>query len=67
MQEKIDLIMGDESLLRSYLSYEKAASDEVTRIQGTKREIAKKLKDRGRPVDEIVEDTGLTPDEVKRL
>ena len=32
-----------------------------------KREIAKKLKARNRPIEEIVEDTGLTEEEVKAL
>ena len=31
------------------------------------REIAKKLNARNRPIDEIVEDTGLTKEEVKAL
>ena len=31
------------------------------------REIAKKLKARNRPIEEIVEDTGLTEEEVKAL
>ncbi|MBR6855075.1 MAG: hypothetical protein IKN03_06740 [Fibrobacter sp.] len=31
------------------------------------REIAKKLKARNRPIDEIVEDTGLTKEEVEAL
>jgi ABC-type uncharacterized transport system ATPase subunit len=32
-----------------------------------KREIAKRLKARNRPIEEIVEDTGLTEEEVKAL
>ena len=31
------------------------------------REIAKKMKARNRPIDEIVEDTGLTKEEVEAL
>jgi predicted transposase YdaD len=38
MQKKIDWIQGDPALLRSYLKYEKAASDEITRIYGAKKE-----------------------------
>jgi predicted transposase/invertase (TIGR01784 family) len=38
MQKKIDWIQGDPALLRSYLRYEKAASDEITRIYGAKKE-----------------------------
>jgi predicted transposase/invertase (TIGR01784 family) len=67
MQKKIDWIQGDPSLLRSYLRYEKAASDEITRIYGIKREIARKMKVRGHPLDEIAEDTGLSIEEIARL
>jgi predicted transposase/invertase (TIGR01784 family) len=38
MQEKIEWIQGNPELFRAYLRYEKAASDEVTRINGAKRE-----------------------------
>jgi hypothetical protein len=37
MQKKIDRIRGDPGLLRSYLKYEKAASDEITRIYGARQ------------------------------
>jgi predicted transposase/invertase (TIGR01784 family) len=83
MQERVDLILGDEALLRAYLSYEKAASDEVTRINGARREgraegraegrvekeqeIARRMKTRGRPLEEIAEDTGLDMETIKRL
>jgi hypothetical protein len=36
-------------------------------VSETKREFAKKLKARKRPIEEIVEDTGLSEDEVKSL
>jgi predicted transposase/invertase (TIGR01784 family) len=79
MQEKVDLILGDEAQLRAYLRYEKAASDEVTRINGAKREgraegrqerdqeIVRRMKNRGRPLEEIAEDTGLDMETIKRL
>jgi predicted transposase/invertase (TIGR01784 family) len=67
MQEKVDLILGDEAQLRAYLRYEKAASDEVTRINGARREIAQRMKARGRPLEEIAEDTGLTEDQIRKL
>jgi predicted transposase/invertase (TIGR01784 family) len=79
MQEKVDLILGDEAQLRAYLSYEKAASDQVTLINGAKREgraegkmerereIAQRMKTRGRPLEEISEDTGLDMETIKRL
>jgi predicted transposase YdaD len=59
--------MGDEALLRAYLRYEKAAADEVSRINGTKREIAKRMKTRGRLLEEIAEDTGLDVESIKKL
>ncbi|MDR1175525.1 MAG: hypothetical protein LBK83_08670 [Treponema sp.] len=67
MQKKIDWINGDPTLLRSYLKYEKAVSDEITRINGTKREIASKMKKLGLPIDQIAEVTGLTVEEITRL
>jgi predicted transposase/invertase (TIGR01784 family) len=67
VQEKIDLIQGDPSLLRAYLRYEKAASDEVTRINGTKREIAKKALAEGLSIETIANITGLDTDAIKRL
>jgi predicted transposase/invertase (TIGR01784 family) len=91
MQKKIDWIQGDPALLRSYLRYEKAASDEITRIYGAKREglregkleglregklegkqeekieIAQKMKNRGLPVDQITELTGLSIEEITKL
>ena len=36
-------------------------------VSDTKNEIAKKMKARNRPIDEIVEDTGLTKEEVEAL
>jgi len=36
-------------------------------VSDTKREIAKKMKAKNRPVDEIAEITGLTEDEVNAL
>jgi predicted transposase/invertase (TIGR01784 family) len=67
MQEKIDWIQGNPDLFRAYLRYEKAASDEVTRINGARREIARNLKKRGQPIDQIAEDTGLSIGEIAKL
>lgn len=36
-------------------------------VSGNKREIAKKLKARNRPVEEIAEDTGLSVEEINAL
>jgi hypothetical protein len=71
MQKKIDWIQGDPELLRSYLRYEKAASDEITRINGTKREttreIARNLKGIGVPWEQIAQGTNLSIDEIAKL
>jgi predicted transposase/invertase (TIGR01784 family) len=57
------------------LSYEKAAADYTSGVNGARREgeknkaiaVAKNLKKRGLPIDQIAEDTGLPLDEIKRL
>jgi predicted transposase/invertase (TIGR01784 family) len=75
MQEKIEWIQGDPELFRAYLRYEKAASDEITRINGAKwegrreekLEIASKMKKRGLPIDQIAEDTGLSVRELIKI
>jgi hypothetical protein len=67
VQEKIDLIQGDPSLLRAYLRYEKAASDEVTRIEGTKWEIAKNALVEGATEEFVCKITGLEIETIKRL
>jgi predicted transposase/invertase (TIGR01784 family) len=75
MQEKMDIIQRDESLFRAYLRLEKAASDEVTRINGAKREgsiakaveIAKKMKDMGLPLEQITQATGLSSSDITKL
>jgi predicted transposase/invertase (TIGR01784 family) len=67
MQKKIDWINGDPALLRSYLRYEKAASDEITRIHGAKREIAKKALIKGLSIQDVSEITGLDTETIKGL
>jgi predicted transposase/invertase (TIGR01784 family) len=71
MQKKIDWINGDPALLRSYLKYEKAVSDEITRMHGARQEekleIASKMKKRGLPPAQIAEDTGLSVEEITGL
>jgi predicted transposase/invertase (TIGR01784 family) len=74
-QEIMDKISQDEGLLHAYQMYEMTLSDETTRINGALRkgrkekalQIARKLKIRGYPVDEIAEDTGLSSEEVAAL
>jgi predicted transposase/invertase (TIGR01784 family) len=80
MQKKIDWIKRtfgprDPTLLRSYLKYEKAASDEISRMNGARQEgsrnkaieIAVKMKTRGLPLDQIAQDTGLSVEEIAKL
>jgi hypothetical protein len=67
MQKKIEWIQGNPELLRAYLRYEKAVSDEITRINGTKREIARNLKKIGVPLEQIAQGTGLSIDDVTKL
>jgi predicted transposase/invertase (TIGR01784 family) len=71
MQKKIDWIQGDPALLQSYLKYEKAASDEITRIYGARREekleIAQNLKALGDSSEKIAKVTGLSIDEIAEL
>jgi hypothetical protein len=67
MQKKIDWINGDPELLRSYLRYEKATSDEITRINGTKREIARNALAEGATEEFVSKITGLDMDTIKRL
>jgi predicted transposase/invertase (TIGR01784 family) len=71
MQEKIDCIQGNPDLFRAYLRYEKAASDEVTRIEGTRREtkqeIARNLKRMGISAEQIAQGTGLPTEEIAKL
>ena len=50
-----------------YEEREIARRDIVSMIDGAKREIAGNLLKRNRPVDEIIEDTGLTREEVENL
>jgi predicted transposase/invertase (TIGR01784 family) len=75
MQEKIDWIQGNPDLFRAYLRYEKAASDEVTRINGARQEgrqegkleIARNLKKMGLPAEQISQGTGLSVGEIAKL
>jgi predicted transposase/invertase (TIGR01784 family) len=71
MQEKIDWIQGNPDLFRAYLRYEKTASDEVTRIEGARREtmqeIARNLKRMGISAEQIAQGTGLPLEEIAKL
>jgi predicted transposase/invertase (TIGR01784 family) len=72
LQKKIDWIQGNPALLRSYLRYEKAASDKITRIHGAKQkgrreekiEVAQNLKALEDSSEKIAKVTGLSVDEI---
>jgi len=82
-KEKQDYILSDEEALRNYemrqlghwdyinsLEYARDEGIEQGTNEGMKRgkaEIARKLKARGRPIDEIAEDTGLPLKDIERL
>ena len=73
--ERQDHVLSDEDALRIYEVRQKAQWDLISmtnyaREEGLKEgqlEIARKMKARGRPVDEIVEDTGLSVKAIEKL
>jgi predicted transposase/invertase (TIGR01784 family) len=72
VQNAIDLIQGDEASFRAYLRYEKAERDEISRVNGARREdriaVTKNLKDMGvLTPEQISAATGLSLDEIERL
>ena len=80
---KLQVISADEGTRRLYEARLRACRDEYARIQGARqdgwqdgldegekkgrREIALKLKKRGRSFGEIAEDTGLSLEEIAKL
>jgi hypothetical protein len=70
-QERFDFVIQDKEFLRNYEMREMALSDWTTGINTAKEEtqieIARKLKGRGRPLEEIVEDTGLDLETIESL
>jgi predicted transposase/invertase (TIGR01784 family) len=71
VQNAIDLIRRDEASYRTYLSYEKAERDEISRVNGAKREerieTARKMKADNMPVEQIGKYTGLTEQQIRGL
>ena len=61
----------DEKARQIYEARLKEQRDSYAREQGAKKEgillVAKNMLKRGRPIDEIIEDTGLTHEEVESL
>ena len=66
-KEELEYLTGDEEERRLAELREKAIRDEITNINGTKREIAKKLKKKNMDINEIMEVTGLTKEEIEKL
>ena len=66
-KEQLEYLTGDEEERRLAELREKAIRDEITNINGTKREIAKKMKDKSISIESIIEITGLTKEEIERL
>jgi predicted transposase/invertase (TIGR01784 family) len=69
--DRLNFVSQDKEVLRAYHMREMAMSDWTTGVntalEKQQIEIARKLKDRGRPLEEIVEDTGLDIDTIKSL
>ena len=68
---KLKIVSQDEETRRIYEIREKALSDWTSGVNHARREekkeIARNLMKRNRPIEEIIEDTGLTRDEVEKL
>ncbi|MDR3296054.1 MAG: Rpn family recombination-promoting nuclease/putative transposase [Clostridiales Family XIII bacterium] len=74
MKKAVGVLMelsADERTRMLYDAHEKALRDEKSRLRGAEKnrtnEIARKLLNRGRPIEEIVEDTGLSREEIEAL
>jgi predicted transposase/invertase (TIGR01784 family) len=64
---KFSFVIEEEEEKAAYARREKAMYDEGSRTTGTIRRIARKLKARGLPLEEIAEDTGLSREEIEKL
>ena len=60
-------LTNDERTRMLYESRQKMEWDIRARERETTKAIARKLLSRGRPIDEIIEDTGLTREEIDGL
>jgi predicted transposase/invertase (TIGR01784 family) len=73
--KKLRTVSQDEETRRIYEMREKAMSDWTSGVNHARREgelvkalaIARNMMKRNRPIDEIIEDTGLTRAEVEKL
>ena len=66
-KEELEYLTGDEEERRLAELREKAIRDEVTNINGTKREIARKLKEEKVDIEIIIKTIGLTKEEIENL
>lgn len=70
-QEELEYLTGDEEEKRLAELREKAIRDEVTNREGAieerTKEIAKKMKNKGITLEEIIEITGLTEEKIEKL
>jgi predicted transposase/invertase (TIGR01784 family) len=70
-QERLAFVANDKEALREYHMREMALSDWTSGVnharQEGQKEIARRLKARGRPLEEIAEDTGLDVETIRRL
>jgi predicted transposase YdaD len=70
-QKRLDFVAHDKEALREYHLREMALSDWTSGVNHALREnakeIARRLKARGRPVEEIAEDTGLDFETIRDL
>ena len=66
-QDELEYLTGDEEEKRLAELREKAIRDEVTNIHGTKRDIAKKMKEEKIYIETISRITGLDKEEIEEL
>lgn len=66
-QDELEYLTGDEEEKRLAELREKAIRDEVTNIHGTKRDIAKKMKEEKMKIETISRITGLDKEEIEEL
>ncbi|MDR1058708.1 MAG: hypothetical protein LBL43_04085 [Treponema sp.] len=74
-QERLAFVANDKEALREYHMREMALSDWASGVNHARREgrqegqkeIARRLKSRGRPLKEIAEDTGLDMETIRGL
>lgn len=78
-EEKLERLGADPETRHLYESREKQLRDELNRLNGAKQEghvegehqkaidVAKKMLNKGYPLDDIIEMSGLSKEEVERL